>query len=148
MVVRHERNVCKHEVFQKRVWKNRAKVIVVKVINILHTKFQIKTAQLYHLELIAVTVIFSHCSWWSITFFPLSSEGWLLFRPAKAIKGKGCRMCSSHLVTVTGHWSRYRWIIALSLTHGQCNARPTLTFPAAKYCHCDLVSTHYPFRWG
>ena len=40
------------------------------------------------------------------------------------------------------HWAR-RWTWQ-SVTHGQCNARPTVTFPATGHCHCALVGTHFP----
>jgi len=34
-----------------------------------------------------------------------------------------------------------------SVTHGQCVARPTATFPAVQHCHCHLACTHFPSRW-
>ena len=30
-----------------------------------------------------------------------------------------------------------------SVTHGRCDARPTVTFPAAQHCHCPLASAHF-----
>jgi len=33
-----------------------------------------------------------------------------------------------------------------SVTHGQCDARPTVAFPAAEICRCSLAGTHFPFR--
>ena len=30
-----------------------------------------------------------------------------------------------------------------SVTHGQCDARPTVTFPAAERCYCFLAGTYF-----
>ena len=36
--------------------------------------------------------------------------------------------------------------ITESMTHGRCDARPTVTFPAAEHCHCPLAGTHFTSR--
>jgi len=35
-----------------------------------------------------------------------------------------------------------------SVMHGWCNARPTVTFPAAQCRHCPMASIHFPCSWG
>jgi len=38
--------------------------------------------------------------------------------------------------------------IPQSVMHGQRDAGPTVTFPAAEHCHCPLTDTHFlPHRW-
>jgi len=45
---------------------------------------------------------------------------------------------------VLRHWAR-KWIYyRQSVTHGRCDDRPTVTFPAAEHCHCPLAGTHFP----
>jgi len=50
-------------------------------------------------------------------------------------------------VPFLGHWVRRRYTIE-SVTHGQCATRPTVTFPAAEHCHCQLAGTHFSSRCG
>jgi len=33
-----------------------------------------------------------------------------------------------------------------SVTHDECNSRPSVTFPAAEYYHYSLISAYFPFR--
>jgi len=46
------------------------------------------------------------------------------------------------------HWAR-RWIYwRVYTTHGQCDAGPTVTFPAKEHFHCPLAGIHFPSRRG
>jgi len=33
-----------------------------------------------------------------------------------------------------------------SMTHGWCNAKPTITFPIMEHCSCLLADTHFPIQ--
>jgi len=52
----------------------------------------------------------------------------------------------SVLIPFWVHWA-HRWLYQ-SVTHGQCDVKPTFTFPAAEHCLCTLTSTHFPSCWG
>jgi len=46
------------------------------------------------------------------------------------------------LISILGHESVGRYIKE-SVTQGQCDARPTVTFPTAEHCHCHLAGTRF-----
>ena len=72
------------------------------------------------------------------------SADMLIFSVRQKVKGAILltEMWAGYLLTFLRQLTPYV-DVPQSVTYGNCDARSTVTFPAAEHCHCPLVDTHF-----